>query len=342
MQTYLLDETNVLRRHLAAKNDIYHLVEDLDGDNHWQSVTDADAMGRPHRPPLTSPKRFFFSEQENTFTFDGQIFRETLPNPNPFVLFGVHSCDLSAIAYQDQYFSQDPYYQARRKQALLVGLDCMTPCDGGFCSAVNAGPGVNQQNADLILHRYDNDQWLLLVSSEKGEQAISGMGLKSSNGNHLSQRQQRIDACIDQFPDAKYIHSSVRALLDGAVPEKFWDEAGIQCLSCSGCTSLCPTCSCYATREIKSDRGSTEQRFWDSCLYESFQREASNNNPSHDAGKRVKRFWTHKFNNEVLNGYGRHGCVGCGRCEKTCPGVIGAQSIMKRMVNYVEFDTNTG
>ncbi|MEI8597112.1 hypothetical protein P4S64_03760 [Vibrio sp. M60_M31a] len=62
------------------------------------------------------------------------------------------SCDLVAIRYQDEFFEQDPYYQARRKQALLVGVDCTHPCKHGFCPTVNAGPSVRDETADLVIH----------------------------------------------------------------------------------------------------------------------------------------------------------------------------------------------
>ena len=67
------------------------------------------------------------------------------------VLFGVKACDLTAIAYQDKHFADDPYYQDRRKKTLLVGIDCSTPCENGFCRSVDAGPQVKDEIADLIL-----------------------------------------------------------------------------------------------------------------------------------------------------------------------------------------------
>lgn len=344
MQVYKLNDLGLLRRHLAGQYALYELCEDLGGDQHWQSeciLTDTETVRVPPRPPISSAKSFFFSEKENIFSFDGECFRETLPSPKPFVLFGVHSCDLTAIAYQDQFFNSDPYYQARRQQALLVGIDCISPCETGFCHVVNAGPGVKPECADLILHPTESKQWLLLASTGKGQNAIASMNLDRVAAIDLESRQQRIDDCIAQFEDHSHIEQGIQRLMEKNLPAQFWRDVGIQCLSCSGCTSLCPTCSCYGTRELGGDNNYSQQRFWDSCLYESFQREASNHNPSHLAGERLRRFWTHKFSPETQNQFGQHGCVGCGRCEQTCPGVIGAHSIMKRMVNYVEPNTTS-
>src|SRR5690606_40178606 len=64
---------------------------------------------------LFSAKSFFFAERELLFRFDGGQFYSALPEAVPQVLFGVHACDLVAVAYQDRFFAADPHYQARRQ-----------------------------------------------------------------------------------------------------------------------------------------------------------------------------------------------------------------------------------
>lgn len=335
MQIYQLENTLTLQQHLAQRYQVYQLISNLDGDSHWQVSDPAKEVPLTAPQSISSPKSLFFAERENLFSFDGECFRETVPIPAPFALLGVHSCDLTAIAYQDQFFADDPYYQARRQQALLIGIDCTSPCEQGFCHTVNAGPGVAADCADIILHRQSSGQWLVLVCTDRGEQAAAGLNLALADNNGLQHRQQQLDSCIRQFDDHSHIRDGVQQLLNGDIDDSFWQQVGIQCLSCSGCTSLCPTCSCYGSRDQLGDDGTIyQQRFWDSCLYESFQREASQHNPSQQAGARVRRFWTHKFSNATVEEFGRHGCVGCGRCEQTCPGVIGAHSMMKRIVAH--------
>ena len=337
MQTYRLETTQKLQQHLASNFQIYQLIDDIEGNAHW-TIADTEQQPRStQRPPLSSAKGLFFTERENVFFFDGSCFHETLPTPVPFVLFGVHSCDLTAIAYQDQFFANDPYYQARRQQALLIGIDCITPCENGFCHVVDAGPGVSKHCADLILHQHPAGYYLLLVSSDKGAEALKGLELKTASSVLVLDRQRQLDHCKEQFDDQQYISDGIEQLLTQDIADDFWQQVGLQCLACSGCTNLCPTCSCYATRELQAENHDiTQQRFWDSCLYEGFQREASQHNPSLQAGARVRRFWTHKFSPAIEQQFGRHGCVGCGRCEVTCPGVIGAHSMMKRIVAYQE------
>jgi hypothetical protein len=76
------------------------------------------------------------------------------------------------------------------------------------------------------------------------------------------------------------------------------------------------------------DRPGERLREWDSCLLDGFQREASGHHPSPHAGDRVRRFWTHKLERAFATELGRLGCVGCGRCDVTCPGSIGALRVL--------------
>ncbi|MDF2152857.1 4Fe-4S dicluster domain-containing protein [Vibrio sp. CAU 1672] len=344
-KTYLLDSLDTLRAHLMQQRTLYQVVAQEDkgqGDYHWQQVEENNLPPLVEHQPTHSAKAFFFADQEPLYVFDGQFFKETLPTVEPFVLFGVQSCDLMAIYYQDQFFEQDPYYQARRSQALLIGLDCTTPCAHGFCPTVDAGPSVRDYSADLVLHPLDEQHWLLVVLSESGRASLQGLELQPATPHELSLRWENISHCEQAFPDDQYLRDGISKIIRGDIPDEFWHKVGFQCLGCSGCTILCPTCSCFGTRSSSSapqasadGKTTTQVRFWDSCLYEGFQREASFHNPAKQAGKRVERFWYHKFSDDFIAEFGRYGCVGCGRCEQTCPGVIGVHSLMKRIADDV-------
>jgi ferredoxin len=337
MHIYQLDDLAILQQHLRAQFQLYQVVNNDDEQRAWQQQTNEDNEPLIAKLPQSSAKDFFFTEHENLLIFNGEYFQETLPTPKPFVLFGVLSCDLTAINYQDQFFKDDPYYQARRQQCLLVGLDCIQPCQQGFCPTVDAGPGVREHNADIILHPLEDHRWLVITTNDKGAEAIKGLALNIGHWHLLTQRDLTLHQCEQDFPDHTYLTKAIDKLNGGDIKDSFWNQLAVQCIGCSGCTTLCPTCSCYGTRSIpvESEQNTEikQQRFWDSCLYEGFQQEASFHNPSSDAGKRVQRFWQHKFGNEFFIEFNRHGCVGCGRCEQTCPGNIGVHGIMKRISN---------
>ncbi|MEW6777951.1 MAG: 4Fe-4S dicluster domain-containing protein, partial [Bdellovibrionota bacterium] len=248
----------------------------------------------------------------------------------------IHACDLVAIAYQDKFFRDDPYYQARRKVALLVGLDCLEPCEGGFCPTVDAGPFVRPGTADLILQppSQSGGTWLLLAVSEAGEKSLKGLSLRPGPADWREKRAWQERNAVARFASVPYIREGIHKINQGQVDPKTWESLGTQCFTCSGCTNLCPTCSCFATKDQKTSPASEDferERCWDSCLFEGFQREASGHNPAVTPGQRVERYWYHKFSNDYLEEFGRYGCVGCGRCERTCIGIIGVHSVMKRL-----------
>lgn len=333
MDAYLIDNIVGLRRWLAHGRELYELRANGQGGSHWQQMTGLalESAFDPSLPlPAASAKAFFFAERETLFRFDGQCFRETVPEVPAQVLFGVHACDLTAIAYQDQVFADDPYYRARREAALLVGLDCYDRCAHGFCHVVDAGPMVRETTADLVLYPRDGRSYLLLVTSERGRAALANIDLVGAEGPIVEERGRRAHELVEEWAseDDEALEIGIARLAGGLVEADFWQGVKALCIGCSGCTMLCPTCSCFSTRERAQGEGWERERYWDSCLYEGFQREASGHNPTASAAQRIERFWTHKFGPRTLADYGRPGCVGCGRCDMTCPGGIGARAIL--------------
>jgi ferredoxin len=346
-QAFILDDIATLQRHLASTHKLLQIGLNQNGEKSWIEQPESDInplFGEKHLP-LVSPKGYLFADNEALFAFDGETFVSILPDVRQQVLFGVQACDLAAISYQDKFFESDPHYQIRREHTLLVGIDCSAPCNKGFCSLVNAGPHVIDKSADLILcdlsvnnEKIDsNPQWLLIVATEKGEASLQGLQLENAVPDWQHRRNDLRKQVVAEFPDFNYINNGIEHINDNLVPAELWEELSVRCLGCSGCTNLCPTCSCYTTYELSSEQAPrqsnkhTTLRCWDSCQFEGFQREASGHNPSHFAAQRTERFWFHKFSDDYLPEFGRYGCVGCGRCEQTCPGTIGVHSVMQRI-----------
>jgi len=339
MKSYQLNSLDRLFQHLASERKMFEPQQlPSSSDLHWLPSPNGPAgqySTAKKRLPLAPAKGFLFPERELLFHFDGKAFIESVPKIEPQVLFGLLSCDLCAIAYQDQFFKHDSHYQTRRKATLLVGFDCLTPCDGGFCSTVDAGPFVRDHTADLTLHP-KGEGWLLISASEQGENSIKRLNLAPAPTDWLEERKKCEQKVVEHFPSDHAIKNGIEKINQASITAEQWQQLGLQCLTCSGCTSLCPTCSCFTTFDQKTDGKSNafkRERCWDSCLYEAFQRETSGHNPSKEAGERLQRYWFHKFSNHYANEFNRYGCIGCGRCEQTCPGGIGIHSIMRRLEN---------
>ncbi len=204
MQAYELDSPERLRAHLARERQLYQPQPDGQGALRWQALDDpSQPFVVPVEPPVFSAKAFFFAEREALFRYESDRFIALQPQVRPQVLFGLAACDLTAVAYQDRFFAADPHYQARRAATLLVGLDCAQSCQHGFCAMMDSGPEVRAHTADLILCPLGR-RWLLLVASERGQQALAGLVLARAPADWAQQRDaQALQVAAEQGEQAE-------------------------------------------------------------------------------------------------------------------------------------------
>ncbi|MFC5696165.1 4Fe-4S dicluster domain-containing protein [Pseudomonas sp. GCM10022186] len=335
MRAYSLERPELLRDHLARQRRVFELRPDTNGNYAWQQVGayDPRPFAPPADPPACSAKAFFFPLRELLFRFEGGCFYSELPAVTPQVLFGLPACDLQAVAYQDRFFSADPHYQARRVATLLVGFECMHSCRHGACSLFGCGPRAQSDTADLVLvSRPGCTARYLLVTSAAGEGALSGLELEPVDSHWPLERQVRCDQVMHEQGETDAIIEGIAAINAGWVERGTWEELGQRCLGCTGCTSVCPTCSCFSGLDVPAaDASMQRMRVWDSCLVEDFQHEAGGRNFQVSPGQRVQRFWTHKLGESFRARMGGYGCVGCGRCDRQCPDGMGLMGVMRRL-----------
>ncbi len=319
-----------LRAALARERALFEVRREPGGAD-WRRVTGGEPFDWAAPLPLAGAKRFFFPAREPVLRWHETVVEEVVPDPEPFVLFGVRSCDLTAIAVQDRFFADDPWYGRRRARALLVGLNCVAACPGGFCRDLDAGPFV-RNGYDLALTPLADERVVVQVGSAAGESTLdaAGLALGALDGPGRAAFAAVALSAAASFPSRPFIAHTIPRLgaVRHPVADAEWQALGQSCFACTGCTSLCPTCSCFTVVDERRGEGGERVRYWDSCLLEGFQREASGQHPAPRLGDRVRRFWSHKLADDFTAECGRPGCVGCGRCDVTCPGSIGALRVL--------------
>ncbi len=246
------------------------------------------------------------------------------PSPEKLVFFGIRPCDLAAIHIQDIILTQgpfaDPEYFQRRKNALIVVVECTQPAATCFCASMGTGPGVTS-GYDLALTEVIKDgfhYFLVRADTDKGRSLIAGLGLpeapkrKVSLGENLVQEAaSNMGRTLDQ--------KGIKQLLYDNHEHPRWDQVSRRCLTCGNCTQVCPTCFCHTVSDRVSLSGDEAERFrcWDSCflLDHSYIHGGSVRTSSRS---RYRQWLTHKLASWI-DQFQMSGCVGCGRCITWCP-----------------------
>jgi sulfhydrogenase subunit beta (sulfur reductase) len=286
----------------------------------FQEVKSADAIDLSGNSYLPI-KQFFFPQQETLFEFAGDQINVPLPESEKRVFFGVRRCDLNAVNHQDRVYLEDPqnpYYAARRKNAVFIGLHCAQPCNQyDFCGSMDLKDYHDLWMADR------GDYFLVESGSEEGE------GLAKQLSSYLKPTDE--GPAERTTPGTERLKTTKIAALYGN-PE--WESGVKWCLSCAACTSTCPTCYCHEIADtVEASDLSKGQRVrnWSSCQLKEFSRVAGDLFFREARSERF-RFRIYHQIEYYRERYGVAMCVGCGRCIGNCPTRIDWVSIVNRMV----------
>ncbi|MCL5074265.1 MAG: hypothetical protein M1136_01245, partial [Chloroflexi bacterium] len=131
-----------------------------------------EEMASDHPITITPPKKYFFPQTETLFRFktgEEVSIEPTLEAPRR-IIFGIHPCDIHATWLLDQAFSDhvpDTYYLQKRERAIIIGMDCLQPCDEySFCRSM--GTFTVESGFDLLLTDI-NDAYAVQTGSIEGE-----------------------------------------------------------------------------------------------------------------------------------------------------------------------------
>ncbi|MBX7167989.1 MAG: 4Fe-4S dicluster domain-containing protein [Pirellulales bacterium] len=242
------------------------------------------------------------------------------PEVKRYAFVGVRACELAAIAVQDRVFQgsayQDPHYVARRREALLVAVNCTQAAETCFCTSMGTGPRATA-GFDLGLTELP-EAFVVETGSPRGAEVLAELPTRPASDSDLSTsaaaRQQAVTQ-ITRRLDAE----RAPELLMSNLNHPRWQQVAERCLSCANCTLVCPTCFCSGVNELGDLEGQSAERVrtWDSCFHPQLSY-LNGGLVRNDIRARYRQWLTHKLATWHEQ-FGSSGCVGCGRCITWCP-----------------------
>jgi ferredoxin len=284
-----------------------------------------------------APKRLFLPDNEVLFGFrktdEGLSVEDSRERwAEPRVLFGIHPCDIAALARLDKVFDElfrDPYYEERRANTIIVGMTCGDPADTCFCHVTRTGPDADE-GYDLLLTDL-GDRYFVRVGSKAGEQLVRRPYFQDAAPADGQLRQEAIARAIAAFREAPDT-AGLTALMAEKYDDPLWDEFSDRCVTCGTCNMVCPTCHCFVLLD-KTNVDQTEGkrvRLWDSCHFERFGRMAGGVDVRATKSSRFKHRLYDKFY-YCTTRYGVDFCVGCGRCVAFCQCDIDLRDALRKL-----------
>jgi len=289
----------------------------------WEYIVDPGEVRLDYTTTVLGPKKFVWPSRQPVVSY--ALGADPNPQPilehSPQVLFGVHPCDITAMATLDAAFGKDvpdPHYLARRAETGIIGLDCAAPCDEtSFC--LDMGSLYPETGYDIMLTPL-RDQYFVEVKTELGQELVKGAKLQPASKQDMVSRQAFTEEKRGNFHyqlpcEVKYLPEVLDASYDSLV----WEAIARRCFSCGSCNTTCPTCYCWdVVDDISSDltKGCRVRRY-DSCQIDPFATVAGGENFRKDRSSRLRHRMFRK-GKYIVEQTGKSGCVGCGRCERAC------------------------
>jgi len=294
--------------------------------------------------PSASPKAFLQPARERVavYSASGVDTERSRPEVGRRVLLGLRACDLKAIQYLDKVFREgdftDPFYEARRRNELLISVDCVAVHENCFCTAVGGSPFA-EEGFDLNLSPLE-EGYLVEVGSEKGQAVIDRApdAVAEATDEKRRERDRRRAASVERLKEQTggwQVSDRIQETLLNKEKDQTWGEQAAACVECGACTFICPTCHCFY---LYDQAGSEEEferiRVCDSCIFGDYHRMAgpagAKPTPRPALRTRLANRLLHKYAYSPQQ-YGMLGCTGCGRCIEACYGGIDIRDVLKEL-----------
>lgn len=288
--------------------------------------------------PFEPLKAFFACAREVV----AEDFKKKVPHTDarPLCIVGVKACDLKGFKVQDYVFQdhdyQDPFYNKKRQENLIISADCTCAIDTCFCLCLGIQPHP-QEDFDINLSPVGNG-FVVEIGSEKGEILVnkkSSLFATPGQGSLTDRDQQRSTVIKEVEANVRKngvpAQDSYKGVIEANYESDIWSDEAKECVECGACNTICPTCHCFLLYDQKDEKRMERLRIWDSCMVKDFARVAGGANPRKNLWQRLRNRFDKKFDffPKVAD---MHACTGCGRCILACPAKIDIRKVLAKLV----------
>jgi hypothetical protein len=294
-------------------------------------------------------KAFLFSAREEAASFPG---RDSGEKARKQIIFGAKNCDLMPLKVHQKMFLErefaDPFYKQRLAATVIISADCPKPEQSCFCNLLGLTP-YPEAGEDINLSSLE-DGFLVEPLSVVGRELVFGRDkpFRPATDVEVDERDRlRRDAAAQlREVNPKAWRKDLPDAIEQRKDEKFWREAGRDCVECYGCLMTCPTCFCYllydqsngraarmsdsSDETDRSDVSFDRVKVWDACYYQGYARVGGGANPRPRMWERFRNRFHCKWMN-CTRDWSFHSCSGCGRCWVGCMGKIDIRDILSRV-----------
>lgn len=299
-----------------------------------KNCQEIDWSGRITKNPW---KEVFTPHIERLFDLDGEKLSAAKGVQPPVACLGMNILDLKALALYDEVFSNDIYYQNRRKKIIVIGYSADWPNDYKklkvfshdfeedilehvpfdiFIAKLKSSPkssdGVNPKASGVVNPKsFDGAGKLKFYSgSEKGRELLEKYQIRNFDNIKFA------GAAAESGPDKRMVGLADK--VGKSYRHSLWNTLNDICLACGKCTVACPTCFCFNFNDRLDPAASRRDRAQGNCFYNDFGKVAGGHCELDTVKKKIFFWYTHKFV-RIPKEYNLPGCVSCGRCAAVCP-----------------------
>jgi len=288
----------------------------------FEPVSDFDDLRLDYPTTKLPAKRYFLPYREDlaSFQFEGDDWQKDVDYniDRPYVLFGLHACDINALNKLDKVLMGSvypmPYYAAKRKNMFIIGMNCR-PQPFCFCRSMAS---------DTVTHGFDlfltdiGDRYFVEILSATAYNFLKTVKT-SEPDEHDHVQYMKVTAEKNKKFTAHVDTSDLTKILDMEFQSPVWKQWGDKCLACGTCANVCPTCYCYGVEEtVNIDlKGARKTKTLYSCNVIDFAEVAGGHNFRPERATRLKYRYYHKHRGFV-EAFEESLCVGCGRCGEAC------------------------